>query len=209
MSENIRIVLADDHPLMNAGLKMTVGAWEEFEIVGVASNGREAVELCRERRPDLALLDMQMPELSGAEAIRLIRQEFPEIRVVAFTTFDDSETVSQAMDAGCNGFLLKVMEPEKLKASLLSVASGMNVFDEGALEHLRKSLTGRPAFDFSERELEVLRHVCRGLTNAEIADRLKLRPGTVKNMISLLLSKTGCISRAQLVRYASENRLVE
>ena len=209
MSEKIRIVLADDHPLMNAGLKLTVGAWEEFEIVGVAADGREAVELCRKLKPDLALLDMQMPELSGAEAIRLIRQELPETRVVAFTTFDDAETVSRAMDAGCHGFLLKVMEPEKLKASLLSVASGMNVFDEGALEHLRKSLITRPAPEFSSRDLEVLGYVCSGLTNAEIADRLNLRTGTVKNMISLLLSKTGCISRAQLVKYAAENGLVE
>ena len=209
MSGRIKVLLADDHPIMGEGLRLTISAWDEFEIVGVASDGQKAVEMCRSLSPDLVILDMQMPRLSGSEAIEKIRREHPNIRTVALTTFDDAETVAHAMEAGCNGFLLKVIEPEKLRASLLSIVGGMNVYDEEAMSHLKMNLRQRPELEFTPRELEMLRYVSRGLTNAEIADRLNLRPGTVKNMISLLLNKTGCISRAQLARYAADNRLTD
>ena len=209
MNEKIRVLLADDHPLMTEGLRLTISSWEEFEVVGVASDGAEAVELCRTLKPDIAILDMQMPKLSGPEVVCQIKAETPKMRVVALTTFDDAETVRRAMEAGCNGFLLKVIEPDKLRASLLSVMGGLNVYDQEVMANLKQSLTRKPEADFSQRELEMLRFVCQGMTNAEIADRLNLRPGTVKNMVSLLLSKTGCISRAQLARYAVDRRLVD
>ena len=209
MNEKIRVLLADDHPLMTEGLRLTISNWEEFEVVGVASDGAEAVELCRTLKPDIAILDMQMPKLSGPEVVCQIKAETPKMRVVALTTFDDAETVRRAMEAGCNGFLLKVIEPDKLRASLLSVMGGLNVYDQEVMANLKQSLTRKPEADFSQRELEMLRFVCQGMTNAEIADRLNLRPGTVKNMVSLLLSKTGCISRAQLARYAVEKHLVD
>ena len=209
MNEKIRVLLADDHPLMTEGLRLTISSWEEFEVVGVASDGAEAVELCRTLKPDIAILDMQMPKQSGPEAVCQIKAETPKMRVVALTTFDDAETVRRAMEAGCNGFLLKVIESDKLRASLLSVMGGLNVYDQEVMANLKQSLTRKPEADFSQRELEMLRFVCQGMTNAEIADRLNLRPGTVKNMVSLLLSKTGCISRAQLARYAVEKHLVD
>ena len=209
MSERIRVLLADDHPIMTEGLKLTISAWSEFEVVGIATDRQRAVELCQSLSPDLVILDMQMPRLSGPEAIEQIRREHPSIRTVALTTFDDADTVARAMEAGCNGFLLKVIAPEKLRASLLSIAGGMNVYDDEAMSHLKMNLSQRPEVEFTPRELEMLGYVCRGMTNAEIADRLNLRPGTVKNMISLLLNKTGCISRAQLARYAADNRLTD
>ena len=209
MSGRLRVLLADDHPIMTEGLKLTISAWSEFEVVGIAADGQRAVEMCRSLSPDLVILDMQMPRLSGPEAIEQIRREHPSIRTVALTTFDDADTVARAMEAGCNGFLLKVIAPEKLRASLLSIAGGMNVYDDEAMSHLKMNLSQRPEVDFTPRELEMLGYVSRGMTNAEIADRLNLRPGTVKNMISLLLNKTGCISRAQLARYAADNRLTD
>lgn len=207
MSGSIKILLADDHPLLTAGLKMTISEWEEFEVVGIAANGLEAAELCEKLRPDIVIMDMQMPKLSGSEAIEKIKGRIPGVRILAFTTFDDMETVSRAMAAGCDGFLLKVIEAEKLHASLLSIAGGINVYDEEAMANLRKSMRAKPELDFSERELVVLRYVREGLTNAEIAERMGLRSGTVKNMISLLLSKTNCVSRSQLASYATENKL--
>ena len=209
MSEKIRVLLADDHPLMTEGLSMIIGKWEEFEVVGVAADGDEVVDLCRRLKPDLVVLDMQMPRMSGPAAVRIIRSEMPEIYIAALTTFDDARTVQEAMEAGCNGFLLKVIEPEKLKASLLSIMRGLNVYDREAMAHLRQSLGRRLEVDFMPREMEILRFVSQGMTNAEIADELHLRPGTVKNMISLLLNKTGCVSRAQLARYAADRGLVE
>ena len=209
MNKKIRIVLADDHPIMTAGLKLTISSWEEFEVIGIASDGEKAVEMSVKLLPDLVITDMQMPKLSGAEIIKRLKEKIPGIRILAFTTFSDAETVSRAVKAGCDGFLLKVIEPEKLRASLLSIASGLNVYDEDVIKQMKKGLKEEPGVVFSKREQEIIRYICQGMTNAEIADKLHLRPGTVKNIVSLLLSKCGCISRAQLVKYASEKGLME
>ena len=209
MNKKIRIVLADDHPIMTEGLKLTISSWEEFEVIGIASDGEKAVEMSIKLLPDLVITDMQMPKLSGAEIIKRLKEKIPGIRILAFTTFSDAETVSRAVKAGCDGFLLKVIEPEKLRASLLSIASGLNVYDEDVIKQMKKGLKEEPGVVFSKREQEIIRYICQGMTNAEIADKLHLRPGTVKNIVSLLLSKCGCISRAQLVKYASEKGLME
>ena len=108
MNEKIRIVVADDHPLLTAGLKMTLEQWDEFEVAGIAADGLEAVELCRKESPHIVIMDMQMPKISGSEAIVRIKEIDPKIRVLAFTTFDDTETVSRAMAAGCDGLLIEV-----------------------------------------------------------------------------------------------------
>ena len=209
VNKKIRIVLADDHPIMTEGLKLTISSWEEFEVIGIASDGEKAVEMSVKLLPDLVITDMQMPKLSGAEIIKRLKEKIPGIRILAFTTFSDTETVSRAVNAGCDGFLLKVIEPEKLRASLLSIASGLNVYDEDVIKQMKKGLKEEPGVVFSKREQEIIRYICQGMTNAEIADKLHLRPGTVKNIVSLLLSKCGCISRAQLVKYASEKGLME
>ena len=209
MNKKIRIVLADDHPIMTEGLKLTISSWEEFEVIGIASDGEKAVEMSVKLLPDLVITDMQMPKLSGAEIIKRLKEKIPGIRILAFTTFSDAETVSRAVKAGCDGFLLKVIEPEKLRASLLSIASGLNVYDEDVIKQMKKGLKEEPGVVFSKREQEIIRYICQGMTNAEIADKLHLRPGTVQNIVALLLSKCGCISRAQLVKYASEKGLME
>ena len=209
MNKKIRIVLADDHPIMTEGLKLTISSWEEFEVIGIASDGEKAVEMSVKLLPDLVITDMQMPKLSGAEIIKRLKEKIPGIRILAFTTFSDAETVSRAVKAGCDGFLLKVIEPEKLRASLLSIASGLNVYDEDVIKQMKKGLKEALGVVFSKIEHEIIRYICQGMTNAEIADKLHLRPGTVKNIVSLLLSKCGCISRAQLVKYASEKGLME
>jgi DNA-binding NarL/FixJ family response regulator len=208
LNGQIRILIADDHPLLTTGLKMTLEQWDEFLVVGVASNGLQAVELCEKTKPHIVIMDMQMPRMSGREAIEQIKSNIPGVRILAFTTFDDADTVSGAIAAGCDGFLLKVIAPEKLRASLNSIAGGINVYDEDAMSRLRQSMRKKSDIDFSGRELTVLRYVCEGMTNAEIADKMGLRSGTVKNMISLLLSKTNCVSRSQLARYATENHLI-
>ena len=120
MNGKIRVLLADDHPLMTEGLKLTIAGWEEFEVAGTAADGLEAVEQCRALKPDLVILDMQMPKLSGPEAITRIREILPEARIAALTTFDDAQTFEHALEAGCNGFFLKVIDPEKLRACFTS-----------------------------------------------------------------------------------------
>ena len=209
MGDKIKILIADDHQILTAGLKMEIGLWEEFEAVGIASNGSEAVKLCAEQGPDIVLMDMQMPVMSGAEAAAEIKKAHPEVRIIALTTFDDDETVSEALRAGCDGFLLKIISPDQMRSSLHALMDGVGVFDQEAMERLRRRETARAGSEFSQRELEKLRYICEGYSNKEIADKLSLQPGTVKNLVSIMLNKTFCVSRTTLARYALDNRLVK
>ncbi len=209
MEKKIRILIADDHQLLTSGLKLAIGQWEEFEVVGITSNGKDTVDFCRDSDPDIILMDMQMPVMSGAEATAAIKKDHPDIRIIALTTFDDDETVSDAIKAGCDGFLLKIISPEQLRTSLHTVMDGVGVFDDEAMERLRRREQTRTAVEFSERELAILQYVCQGLSNKEIAEKLSLQPGTIKNLVSIMLNKTFCVSRASLVRYALDNKLVK
>ena len=149
-----------------------------------------------------------MPVMSGSEATRIIKSHYPGVKIVALTTFYDADIIDEAMNAGCDGFLLKTISPEQLKASLVSVLNGISIIDTDALEQLRKRKNAKTSVEFNGRELEMLGYICKGLSNKEIAEKLSLQPGTVKNMVSLLLNKTYCISRADLTRYAIEHKLV-
>ncbi len=208
MSEKIRVVLADDHMLLLAGLKMTIDSWEEFEVIGTAQDGKELVELAERLKPNLIMTDMQMPKMTGTEAAAIIKKNNPDVKVVALTTFDDSETVMKAMKADCDGFLLKVIEPEQLHRSLQAIMNGINTFDAGAIKQLKAHLDEQQdAVQLTPREREILKYICSGDTNKEIAEKMFLQTGTVKNLVSLLLSKTNCVSRADLTRYALEHHL--
>lgn len=209
MKEKVKVILADDHKLLLAGLNMQIASWEEFEVIATCVNGKETVEACEKCLPDVILMDMQMPILSGVEATRIIKERHPEVKIVALTTFDDHETVENALNAGCDGFLLKVSDPEQLRSSLHSVMDGVNVMDAEAMKHFRQKVESPGAGEFNERELTVLKLVCKGYTNKEIAGVLSLQPGTVKNIVSMLLSKTFCVSRADLTRYAYKNNLAD
>ena len=167
------------------------------------------IEACEKEAPDIILMDMQMPVLSGVEATRIIKEKYPQIKVVALTTFDDYETVESALNAGCDGFLLKVSDPEQLRSSLHSVMEGVSIMDAEAMKHFRQKQEAGTTGEFNEREITVLKLICKGFTNKEIAAVLSLQPGTVKNIVSMLLSKTFCVSRADLTRYAYKNNLVE
>lgn len=209
MERVIQVLLVDDHPLMLAGLKAVIGDWEEFTVAGTASGGREAVEQNKRLRPDLIIMDMRLPELSGPEAIRKIKKEFPKVRILAFSAYRDEDTAANAVHAGCDGFLLKTVDPEKLRASLLSIVGGIHVFDESIMASLREPAATREMQKFTGRELEILRCLCQGMTNPEIAGQLGLRAGTVKNLMTLLFSKTNCSSRSQLVRYAITHHIAD
>ena len=208
MKEKIKVILADDHKLLLSGLNMQMASWEEFEVIALCVNGKETVEACDKNIPDVILMDMQMPVLTGVEATKIIKEKHPDVKIVALTTFDDHDTVESALNAGCDGFLLKVSDPEQLRSSLHSIMEGVNVMDAEAMRHFRQKKT-EGAGEFNERELTILKLVCKGYTNKEIAGVLSLQPGTVKNIVSMLLNKTFCVSRADLTRYAYKNNLVE
>jgi len=209
MEQKIRILIADDHQLLTSGLKLEIAQWEDFEVAGITSNGKDTVEFCEKQEPDIILMDMQMPVMSGAEATLMIKKDHPGIRIIALTTFDDDETVSDALKSGCDGFLLKIISPEQLRTSLHAVMDGVGVFDDEAMARLRRREEAKAAGEFSERELSILRYICEGLSNKEIAEKLSLQPGTIKNLVSIMLNKTFCVSRTALARYALDNKLVK
>lgn len=203
-----KIVIADDHPLLTAGLKLMIDEWEEFQVVGTCKNGLEACEMHREYNPDLVILDIYMPEMSGTEAIKMIKCENADTKILALTTFDDDETIKTVVDAGCDGFLLKAIGPDTLKSSLLSILEGFNIFDEVVMKKFLEKKEENSEVQFSQREKDMLVMISEGLTNAEIADKLGLRTGTVKNLVSLLLNKTNTVSRSKLAVYATKNLFV-
>lgn len=204
-----RVLIADDHPILAEGLKMMIDDWESFEVCGLAADGSEAIELCGRLAPDIVIMDLRMPGLDGIGATRAIKQHHPRTKVLALTTFSDAASVKNALAAGCDGFLLKAIEPDKLRHAMQLLAEGISVFDESALETFQSAAQASSALSFTAREQQILQCVCEGMTNGEIAERMGLQTGTIKNLISLLLSKTNSISRSKLATYAVEHGLAQ
>ena len=209
MMDKIKIIIADDHPITIEGLKVTIEKWDDFVVVNTAKNGQELLSILENTPVDIALIDIRMPVLDGIETIRIIKNKYPNVRAVALSTFDDVDTISRSIEAGCDGFLLKVIESNQLRQALLSVMDGINVVDKAALEILKNKEKIEKECKFSERELQILEYICNGDSNKEIAAKLSLQVGTVKNIVSLMLSKSYCVSRAALMRFALDNHLVK
>ncbi|SOE01576.1 response regulator [Blastococcus haudaquaticus] len=214
----VRVLLADDEALVRAGLRMILEAEADLEVVGEASDGVDALRMCRDLHPDVALLDIRMPGLDGIQAARRITRE-PENRtaVVMLTTFDADEHVVEALRAGASGFLLKSMPRDQLVTAVRAAVSGDSLLAPTLLRRLlddfvsraRTPLTTAPGVDqLTPREEEVLRLVARGLSNAEIAAALVLGEGTVKTHVARVLAKLGVRDRVQAVVVAYESGLV-
>jgi DNA-binding NarL/FixJ family response regulator len=215
----IRVVVADDQALVRAGFRVLIDASAGFEVVGEAADGAEAVELVREHRPDVVLMDVRMPNVDGLEATRQVVALGlePAVRVLILTTFDLDEYVFGALKAGASGFLLKDTPPADLLAGIRTVAAGDALLSPSITRHLieefvRRPEPGQPARvhleGLTERELEVLTCVAKGWSNAEIAASLFVSPATVKTHLSRLLMKLNARDRAQLIVAAYESGLV-
>ncbi|MFJ9176809.1 response regulator [Streptomyces sp. NPDC102360] len=214
----IRIVVADDQDVVRAGFGALLDSQDDFMVVGSAPGGVEAVRVCREVRPDLALMDVRMPGMDGIEATRRIARDLPATRVVMLTTFDLDEYVYDALAAGASGFLLKDMQAERLFEAVRVVAAGEALLAPTVTRRLIAEFTRlRPravpeqslAVDaLTPREREVLRLIAEGLSNQEIAGRLVVGGETVKTHVSRVLAKLGVRDRAQAVVAAYESGLV-
>ena len=201
--EKIKVVIADDSDFVRDGMKIILDVDDDFEVLGCAANGREAVRLAQETRPDVILMDIQMPEMDGIEATKLIVEQDLG-KVLILTTFDDDQLVQKALQNGAKGYLIKNHTPEHLKQMIKSVYQGTGVMEEKMLESLAKGAGakelggGFDASGYSERELEIIKAVADGLSNKEIAARLYISEGTVKNYITTILSKENLSHRTAL-----------
>nr|WP_314586816.1 response regulator transcription factor [Paenibacillus terrigena] len=219
----IQVAIIDDQPFVRHGLSYIINAQEDMEVVGEAANGREAVDLATRTRPQVLLMDVQMPEYSGIDATREILSLLPDSKIVILTTFDTEEYVYGGIRAGAVGYLLKDAAPDELIDAIRAAHRGEAIFRTTiAAKVITQALNGaiaaptNPASNhihrldsFTERELEVLQHMAYGLRNEEIGGQLHISESTVKTHVHRILQKFGVQDRTQAVVYAIRNRIVQ
>ena len=216
MTDVIRVVIADDQRVVREGLRTLLGLLEGVEVVGVAADGDEAVQLALEHRPDVILMDLRMPRCDGVEAIRRLRSDAPMIKMLVLTTYADDRSVLDALRAGARGYLTKDAGAEEIEDALRQLIHGRAAIDPAVQHHLLDVVANTPdeqgptalADGLTAREAEVLKLIAGGLTNRQIAERLYVSESTVKTHINHLFSKIGIQDRAQAVTYAYRNGLV-
>jgi NarL family two-component system response regulator LiaR len=211
MSEAIRVLIADDHAMVRNGLTMFLNSRPDIVVIGQAANGQEAVDLCQTLQPDVILMDLMMPEMDGITATRMIMDTYPQMRVIALTSFKEDKLVFDAVKAGVVGYLLKDSSAAELATTIRDVYEGKMMI---SLEDMRAALRGAeisppPSYQLSERERDVLALVVRGLSNRQIAHELTLGESTIKFHVSNILSKLNVPTRAKAVAVAVQHKLVD
>lgn len=202
--EPIKVIIVDDSDFVRDGMKIILDIDDDFDVIGTASNGQEAVELARANKCDVVLMDIQMPVMDGIEATKVFVDEDLG-KVMILTTFDDDELVDKAIKNGAKGYLIKNHKPEELKQMIRSIHQGVHIMDEKVFDKF-VDVGIKPNSNFNKdnytaRELEIIEAVASGLSNKEIAEKLFISEGTVKNYISSILLKEGLSHRTQLAVY--------
>ena len=210
-STSIRILIVDDHGMIRRGLAAYLENAPGLELVGEAQDGRQALDLCERVRPDVVLMDLVMPKLGGAAATRIIRQRWPQTQVIALTSFADKALVEEALQAGALSYLLKNVSGDDLVAAIQSAHSGRATLSPEAVHSLVQPAADHtaPGKDLTLRERDVLQLLVKGLTNAEIAQRLHISHSTAKGHVSNILSKLGASSRGEAIAIAIKHDLVQ
>jgi DNA-binding NarL/FixJ family response regulator len=211
--EQIRIIIIDDHQLFRNGLKILLNAFPEFEVTGEASNGEEFLRILKNTKADIALMDINMPEMDGIEATRKGLKICPEINIIALSMYGEEEYYYKMVDAGVKGFLLKDSDISEVKDAILTVRKGGNYFSQELLYHVIQRIKHREheskTANLSKRETEILFKICEGLSNQEIADTLFISKRTVDKHRANLLGKTNSKNTASLILFAIRNKLIE
>jgi two-component system, NarL family, response regulator LiaR len=207
--EPIRVLVVDDHPMVRSGLAAFMEAFDDLEPAGEAAGGAQAIRLCGQLQPDVVLMDMIMPGMDGAEATRRIRQQFPQIQVIALTSFGEEALVQQALQAGAIGYLLKNVSHLELAEAIRAAHNGRPTLAPEATKALIHAASRPPApgSDLTPREREVLELLVEGLNNPQIAERMVVGESTVKSHVSAVLAKLGATTRTEAVALAIRNGL--
>jgi len=209
-SKPIRVMLVDDHTMVRRGLAAFLKVFDDLQLAGEAESGAAAIQLCGEILPDVILMDMVMPDMDGATATHAIRQQFPQVQVLALTSFKEGDLVKNALEAGAIGYLLKDVSADELVRAIRAAHAGRATLSPEAARALVETASQPPApgLDLTEREREVLALMVEGLNNTQIAGRLTVSPSTIKSHVSNILSKLGVASRTEAVTLALRNRIV-
>ncbi len=207
MTSPVKVVLVDDHAVIRAGLERLLAGTDDIEVVGAAANGAEALEVVREIRPDVVLMDLQMPEVDGVAATRAIMAEDLGVDVLVLTSFSDSERIIAALDAGAVGYLLKDADPEDVLDGIRAVSRGESPIHPRAARALLGVRAGSQQVQLTSRESEVLGLVREGLANKQIARRLDISERTVKAHLTSAFARIGVSDRTQAALWAERNGL--
>ena len=202
----IRVLAVDDHPLLREGIAALIGTEDDMELIGEASNGREALDFFRKHQPDITLMDLQMPEMNGIDAIGAIRGEFPDARIIILTTHPGDFQVSRALKAGARGYVLKGMLRKELLETIRAVHAGQKRLSSEAAAEIAEHATDS---GLTPREIDVLRLVGAGNANKEIGARLSLTEVTVKSHVKNILAKLGASDRTHAVTIALKRGIID
>jgi len=194
----MKLLIVDDDQLISKSLSLTLSREDDITVIGTAGNGVEALDICSQQTPDIILMDIRMPGVDGIAATRLIKQRYPDVRIMMLTTFDDKPNISQALAAGADGYLIKTDKIAAIAGKLRVMMDGVGVLGADVLKKL--AAQENPALDLlTQRERDIARLVAQGLTNKEIATQLFLSEGTVRNNLAVVMEKLEVSNRTQLV----------
>jgi len=211
--EKIRIIIADDHQLFRNGLKILLSAFPDFEVIAEASNGEEFLKILGNTQADIALMDINMPEMDGIDATRKGLKLYPDINIIALSMYGEEEYYYKMVDAGAKGFLLKDSDISEVRDAILTIRKGGSYFSQELLYHVIQKIKHRESetksANLSKREKEILLKICEGLSNQQIAESLFISKRTVDKHRANLLGKTNSKNTASLILFAIKNKLIE
>lgn len=210
MESRIRVLIVDDHTVVRGGLRLFMMAFPDLQLVGEAAAGKEAINLCGVYKPDVVLMDLMMPGMSGVETTRQIRERYPQIQVVALTSFPEENLVHDAIQAGAIGYMLKTATAIELANAIRAAARGISTLSpeaETAMAHKKMKTSYHQ--NLTEREWQIFHLVITGMNNADIASELVISMSTVKYHVSNILSKLGVANRSEAIAYAIQHHLTE
>ena len=206
----IRVMIVDDHTMVRRGLATILKVFDDLQLAGEAESGEVAVQLCAEVLPDVILMDMVLPKMDGAMATRAIREQFPQVQVIALTSFKEGELIKNALEAGAIGYLLKDVSADDLVRAIRGAYAGRATLSTEVAQALVETANQppTPGLNLTERERDVLALMIEGLNNTQIAGRLIVSPSTIKSHVSNILAKLGVASRTEAVTLALRNHII-